>query len=78
MITFYDELAKVIEPHGVSADRLNKDLVALLCQVYKRGIRFGAYIAIGKEEDPAYLEILESSLKMWNEKVDKEKRGMES
>lgn len=76
MITFYDELAKVIEPHGVAADRLNKDLVKLLCELYNRGFRAGVKFR-GDPADAAFAEDLLAKMNSFCARVEKEKRAIE-
>lgn len=58
MITFADEIEKVVVPHGVAADRLNRDLLKLVVDVYKRGIEKGANAPfIGDEEKEIWLKV---------------------
>ena len=59
MITFGDEIERVILDHGVASDRLNKDLLKYVLSVYVRGIRFGFGI---EEQSESYLEGLISGI----------------
>lgn len=79
MITFIDEIEKVIVPHGVAADRLNKDLLKLVIDVYKRGLSLGSSLAKEYYEVPERVLVeAEDFLKMAFEQVDKTKSALEN
>ncbi len=49
MRTFFDEIQDLIVPHGVAAERLNKDLEKYVVSVYVRGMRAGVNLAMKDE-----------------------------
>lgn len=75
-MTFQDEVEKVIVPHGVSSDKLLRDLNKFLVELYIRGVRHGAKLG-GLTEDSAYYESGLANLESMIKRVEKTKSAIE-
>lgn len=58
MIQFNERVEKCLEPHGVAADRLNRDVTKLVTEAYIEGLRDWALKGLDLELESAIAQVI--------------------